>query len=114
MEKNLKKTLWNVALIIVIAFSTASKCNEEDDPQPKGGCEAFEGNLNSLYNQLDKIGYDCDKMPKLFDDILDLLQDQKDCVAAKQVAKDKGFDSVDAYITSLSKTFDAYLSDCPG
>lgn len=114
MEKNLKRTLWHAALIIVLAFSTASKCDDEDAPQPKGSCDTFEGNIDDLYSQLDKLGYDCDKMPKLFDDILNLLQNQKDCAAAKQLAKDNGFDSVDAYVASLSKTFNAYLSDCPG
>lgn len=114
MEKNLKRTLTYATLIVIFALSTASKCDDDDAPKPKGGCDAFQNNLDGLNAKLKEIGFDCDKMPKIYDDILDLLQANKDCEAAKQVAKDKGFDSVDAYITSLSKTFDAYLSDCPG
>jgi hypothetical protein len=99
-----------LAALLLITFS----CSDDDDKGPVSDCSAVLNELEDKYAELDEVGYNCTKMKEIFNEILDLLEKNKNCDEMKQKASDEGYDNVDEYIDDLANSFQAYMSDCPG
>src|SRR5690606_3931060 len=85
---------------------------EKDDEAPDVNCASIQSELEAKQLEWEMIGYDCPKLEILFDEILDILNQGKNCKEIQDLAKDEGFDSVEEYIAQLENQFNAYLSDC--
>jgi hypothetical protein len=113
MKKNLRNFLLPFILVTALAF-TFGACNDNEDPAPEGDCSTLSDDLEELYDQLDEVGYDCEEMPKLFDEIIELLNKRKTCPQVEELASDEGYDNVDDYISDLEEQFEMFMNDCPG
>jgi hypothetical protein len=98
--------------LIILAASCSD--DEEKPGNDSQSCASLSEQIEAKYAELDEIGYNCDKMKDIADDILKLLNEGKDCDALKALAADEGFSSVEEYIDQLEKYFKTYMSDCPG
>jgi len=102
-----------VYLLITLTLLSLS-CSEEENEEFKAACPSLASELEGKYGDLNEIGYDCSKMKQIFNDILKLIGEGKECSAIQKIATDEGYDSVDEYLSDLEKQFKSYMSDCPG
>ena len=112
--KKIQQNVFTIILIVTLAVLGAS-CGDDEEEKPMNvNCASLADKLEAKYAELDEIGYNCEKMRKIFDDIIDILNEGKDCEELKSIAADEGYGSVEEYIAYLEQSFKAYMSDCPG
>jgi hypothetical protein len=115
MEKMIQHSVLRTVLFFTLIIFSASCGDDDEKPSSDSkSCAALSDQIEAKYAELDEIGYNCDKMKPIFNDILKLVNGGKDCDELKALAKDEGFDSVEEYIDYLENYFNVYTSDCPG
>lgn len=115
MEKKIQHNVFTMIFIVMLTVFGASCGDDEGEkPNKEKGCASLSEQLEAKYAELDEIGYNCSKIKEIFNDILDLLNEGKNCEELEAIAADEGFGSVDEYIAYLEQSFKAYASDCPG
>jgi len=113
----MKKKIQAVALRVLLSVTVmmfAFSCDDDESNEPNSECASLASQIEAKYEELDEIGYNCDKMEDIFNDILELLNQGKSCEELKGLAKDEGYDTVEEYIDYLEQAFKSYMSDCPG